>query len=167
MKTTKCLKKIIICSLIFSSGTSFAFNVGGTRSECTPPHFRSFTPPERVGKGPVPEVEAESEIGFTVSSTANPESIVVTIKRQKVDFEVIDKNSFFQVKAKLPAAFNGKFARIDMYAKSVDGECKNKDGWLIKVKKPAEVVAETPALKAVPEEPTPEKEVNPEAMKVE
>lgn len=142
MKRIKYLSNIIILILIFSSGSSFAFNVGGARHDCRPPKFRSFSPPERVNKEPVPEVESGSEISFTVSATADPDSIVVMVRKQIIEKTIIDKKTFFQVKAKLPVAFNGKFARIDLRAKDRDGGCKTEDGWLIKIKKAAEKVVE-------------------------
>ncbi len=138
MKIIKDWNKIIIFLAIFSTGSALAFEVGGRRNDCRVPKFRSFSPPERIKKGPIPEVEPESEISFTVSRTADPESIRVVVKKQTLKALVVDKNSFFQVSAKLPATLNGKFARIDIWAKSKEGECKTEDGWLIKVKQAAE-----------------------------
>ena len=142
MKIIKSLNRIIIFLAIFSTlaftGSTFAFEVGGNRNDCRDPKFRSFSPPERINKGPIPEVEPESEISFTVSRTANPKSIRVVVKKQTLKALVVDKNSFFQVSAMLPASLNGKFARIDIWAKSKEGECKSKDGWLIKIKQATE-----------------------------
>ena len=44
--------------------------------------------------------------------------------------------------AKLPAVLNGKYARIHLKAKAQKGECRTKDGWLIKVKKAGAVAEE-------------------------
>jgi len=157
MKRIKSLNNFIIFTLIFSCGSSFAFEVGGTRNECRPPKFRSFSPPERVKKGPISEVEAESEISFTVSATANPESIIVKVRKKEIERTVENKHSYFQVTAKLPAEFNGKFARIDIWAKDKERNCKSKDGWLIKIKDAVEkVVEETAVEEAAVAEPTAE-----------
>lgn len=140
MKIIKSVRNALALAMIFFVGSVHAFEVGGARHDCRDPKFKTFSPPERVKKEPIPEVDPESEISFTVSGNASPESIRVTAKKQKLEAKILDKMSFYQVSAKLPAAFNGKFVRINMWATDKDGKCTGKDGWLIKVKSAPEEV---------------------------
>ena len=70
-------------------------------------------------------------------------------KDQPLKPNISDKQSYYLVSAKLPAGLNGKYARIHLKAKTQKGECRAKDGWLVKIKKAAAEVAPeaTPATK--------------------
>ncbi len=137
----KLLLSVLFGSLLLTSN-SYAFSVDPVIRGCKDPRFRSFEPPRRKKGEPVPEVEPESEIAFTVSNNADLETIVVHAKNIKLNPTIVDKNSFIQVTARLPKELTGKFARIHLRAKSKDRECKSQDGWLLKIKKAATV--ETP-----------------------
>lgn len=141
MKIIKTLKISFILLALFFTHTAFAFNVGGAVDRCFAPKFKSFSPPERAKNAPVPEVEPQSEISFTVSGNTEPSSIYAIAKGQPLKLNIIDKQSFFAVSARLPAIFNDEYVRIHLRAKAKHGEgdCKTKGGWLIKVKKMAEV----------------------------
>ncbi len=97
-----------------------------------------MNPPEQVKGEPVPEVEPESEIEFTVSGYADPTTITAFAKNEPLELNIVDKNSFFQVSAKLPAILNGKFARIKLRAKTQGSPCISQDGWLIKISNTSE-----------------------------
>jgi hypothetical protein len=56
----------------------------------------------------------------------------LTAKNQNLDFTIESNSSFHRVKAKLPAAFNGQYVRINVTAKA-DLGCYDKQGWLVKV----------------------------------
>ena len=139
MKIIKNLTTTIILGAVFFSGSAFAYNAGDTEKKCLAPKFRSFSPPEHTKGNPVPEVEPESEISFTVSGYADPTTIRAAAKDQPLKLDIIDKKSYYQVSARLPAVLTGKYARIHLKVKAQKGECRTKDGWLIKIKKAAEV----------------------------
>ncbi len=140
MKIIKCLTNIAIVAAMLFVSSAYAYNAGNTDKECVVPKFRTFSPPEQVKGSPVPEVEPEAEVGFTVSGNADPTTIVAVAKDQPLKLNVVDKKSYYQVTAKLPAVLNGKYVRIHLKVKSQKGDCRNKDGWLVKVKKATEVV---------------------------
>ncbi len=142
MKIIKNVTTTIILGSVLLSGSAFAYNAGNTDDKCLAPKFKTFSPPEHTKGNPVPEVAPESEISFTVSGYADPTTIRAMAKDQPLKLDIIDRKSYYQVKAKLPAVLNGKFARIHLKAKTQKGECRSKDGWLIKIKKAADVATE-------------------------
>ena len=127
--------------MLFAS-SAHAYNPGKLDDQCFAPKFKTFSPPEKKQDTPVPEVEPEAEIGFTVSGTADPTTIRAVAKDQPLELNIVDKKSYYKVTAKLPAVLNGKYARIHLKAKAQKGECRTKDGWLIKIKKAADVAEE-------------------------
>ncbi len=135
MKITKGIMPLVVFGAIIFTSSAFAYSSKTVDYGCKDPKFKSFFPAKRKNKEPVPEVESGSEISFTVSGGASKYSIMVTIKRQKIKPVVVDKQSFYKVSAKIPVELNDEFARIDIWAKSKDGLCSSKDGWLIKIKK--------------------------------
>lgn len=150
MKIIKSLKTIIIFATICYANSGFAYNVGNAEKECRLPKFRDLIPPERTKTNPVPEVEPESEIGFTMSSYADPSTLKIVAKKIPLKPTIVDRNTFYKVTAQLPAELNGKYARIDIRVEEQSGKCDSKDGWLIKIKKAASGTTE-PVVK---EEPT-------------
>ncbi len=100
---------------------------------------------------PVPEVDPESEISFTVSGLADPTTIRATAKDLPLKLDIIDRKSYYQVKTILPAALTGKYVRIHLKVKAQKGECRTKDGWLIKIKKAADVTPEAEVAPATEE----------------
>lgn len=135
MKIIKCFRNLLVLNAILFSSTVFAYNPGDTSKNCKSPKFRDYIPPEKTQETPVPEVEAESTIGFTVSGNADPTTIVATAKKLPLKLAIVDRNSFYKVSADLPASLNGKYARIDLKVEALGGECYAKNGWLIKIKK--------------------------------
>ena len=138
MKIIKSLKKLGILGLILFSNNALAYDPGTPDRECKPPKFRDLNPPEQVKGEPVPEVEAETDIEFTVSGYADPTTLTAFAKNEPLKLNIVDKNSFYQVSAKLPAILNGKFARIKLRVKAQGGSCITQDGWLIKIKNASE-----------------------------
>ncbi len=149
MKIIKILITSVILGMFFTS-SAFAYNAGNTGKDCKLPKFRDLNPPEKTATGPVPEVEPEAEVSFTVSGYADPTTIKAVARDQKLVLTIVDRNSFYLVSTKLPPEFTGKYARINLWAKAQSGPCVAKDGWLLKVKKAAEA-AEPKAEKATEE----------------
>ncbi|MFW5443810.1 MAG: hypothetical protein ACKE51_05845 [Methylococcaceae bacterium] len=145
MKIIKSLKIPLILGMVFFTGSAFAYSSTDVGEECLPLRFRNFSPPEQTKESPVPEVAPESEISFTVSGRADPTTIVVVAKDQPLKIKYVDRQSYFEVSAKLPAVLTGKYARIHLKAKAQKGFCVSKDGWLIKIKKAAEIEQPAPA----------------------
>lgn len=141
MKIIKSLVQIVILGAIFSH-SAFAYNSRTDDEKCNLPKFRNFNPPEKTKDSPVPEIEAEGEISFSVSGYADPTTIRAVAKDQKLKLNVENRNSFHLVTAKIPAVLNGKYVRIHIKATAKTGFCVGKDGWLIKVKKAKEAVEE-------------------------
>jgi hypothetical protein len=145
MEIIKSLKKFSILGIILFSNNALAYNPGTPDSECKPPKFKGLNPPEQVKGKPVPEVEPESEIEFTVSGYADPTTITAFAKNEPLKLNIVDKNSFYQVSANLPAILNGKYARIRLRVKAQGGTCIAQDGWLVKIKNAPEAAEQKKA----------------------
>jgi len=138
MKIMTGVRASIILGVMFFTGSAFAYNAGNLDKKCTLPTFRDFIPAEQVKGGPVPEVDAESVVQFSVHRGADLSTVRAEVRDLKLKIDVEDRNSYGIVKIKLPAELNGKYARINLYAISQSAEnCESKDGWLIKIKKAA------------------------------
>jgi len=142
------IKKILIsASLIAGIGftaPAFAYSAGNVESGCKKPRFKTFTPPHKA------EVDPESEISFTVSGYADSSTIKAMAKNVPLKLNIVDRGSFYEVSATLPASLTGKYARIHVKANNTP-ECKGKDGWLIKIRDKAEG-AEEAATEATAED---------------
>jgi hypothetical protein len=144
MKLTKILKSILFTAVIMASGATLAYSPEELAKECHKPKFTDFTLKEYKAPENI-ETAPESEFSFKVPAFTNPETIKVTIKDHAIPFTVESNASFHKVKAKLPAEFTGKFARLNVSAKVIDGECHETTGWLLKVADKAAVEA-APAI---------------------
>ncbi|MDP1665129.1 MAG: hypothetical protein Q8L79_08365 [Methylobacter sp.] len=131
MKVTTMFSPILFIAAALFTGTANAYDPGTTEDICKKPQFRDFNLP--VYKEPEKtEVPPESTFSFLVSPWAKPDTIKLTAKDQNLEYTVESNSSFHRVKAKLPAAFNGQYVRINVTAKA-DLGCYDKNGWLIKV----------------------------------
>ncbi len=131
MKVTKMFSPLLFIAAALFTGTTSAYDPGMTEEVCKKPQFRDFNLP--VYQEPEKtEVPPESTLSFLVSPWAKPDTIKLTAKNQNLEFTVESNSSFHRVKAKLPAAFNGQYVRINVTAKA-DLGCYDKNGWLIKV----------------------------------
>lgn len=131
MTITKTLVITVFIATVLFTGTATAYDPGTTEEVCKKPQFRDlnlpvYQEPEKI------EVPPESTLSFLVSPWAKADTIKLTAKNQNLDFTVESNSSFHRVKAKLPAAFNGQYVRINVTAKAELG-CYDKNGWLIKV----------------------------------
>lgn len=133
---TRIIKFALVIAAIFTNGTAIAYEADFSEDVCKKPKFTDFNlteykEPEKL------EVAPESEFEFKISVWADPTTIKLSGKREKIDFTVESTSTFHRVKAKLPARLNGKFARIDASVKAILG-CDEQAGWLVKIadKKP-------------------------------
>jgi hypothetical protein len=151
--TMKIAKSVLLMAVMLASGTAVAYSPEELEKECHKPKFTDFTLTEYKAPQLI-ETPAEAEFSFKVQAFTNPESIRLTIKKQPLAFTVESNSSFHKVKAKIPAEFTGKFARLDVRAKVIDGECHEETGWLLKIadKAPA---AESTTTEAAPTEAAP------------
>ncbi|WP_432741915.1 hypothetical protein ABXJ76_16050 [Methylobacter sp. G7] len=131
MKVTRSFSPILFIAAALFTGTVSAYDPGETEIACKKPQFRDFNLPVYSESEKI-EVAPESTFSFTLSPWTDPHSIKLTAKKQDIDFTVESNSSFHRVNAKLPAAFTGKFVRINSNANAVLG-CSEKIGWLIKV----------------------------------
>lgn len=131
MRITKIVKSTLFIAAVFLNGAAFAYSPEMTEQDCKKPRFTDFNLSEYKAPENI-EIAPESELSFKVSVWANPESITVTAKKQALPLTIESTTTFHKVKAKLPAAFNGGFVRINVSAKAVLG-CDEQGGWLVKV----------------------------------
>ena len=137
------LNTFLILGAIFFSNSAYAVYMDDKGKKCAVPRYKSIVPPSRIKGGPVPEVEAESEISFTVSN-AKPASIKIIAKKIKLKpASIVDRDKHHLVTVKLPSELNGKFARLEFFAKGRFGICESKGGWLIKIKDSGEASTNT------------------------
>jgi len=138
------LKFACLIASVGFAGSALAYSAGNVDTGCKNPRFKSFSPEPYTPEHKI-EVDPESEISFTVSGYADPTTIKAMAKNVPLKLNIIDKNSFYDVSAKLPASLTGKYARIHLKANN-SPDCKGKDGWLVKIRKVAagaEVVTES------------------------
>jgi hypothetical protein len=131
MKVIKMFSPMLFIAAVLFTDTATAYDPGKTDEICKKPQFRDFNLP--VYKEPEKaEVPRESTLSFMTSPWVNPETIKLTAKNQNLEYTIESNSSFHRVKAKLPAAFNGQFVRINAKATAILG-CSDQAGWLIKV----------------------------------
>ncbi|CAG1020365.1 hypothetical protein MTYM_00223 [Methylococcales bacterium] len=129
MKTSKLRKSAILplTLLVFAQAASAVTPAEEEEKKCIKPKFRDFVP------APKSEVKPESEISFHINHIADPLHIKANAKNIPLKLEIVDKKTFYYVKAKLPEELKDGYARIHVQAKSAEGECIGQDGWLIKI----------------------------------
>ena len=122
-------KSALTLVLLMSSTALFAVTPDEEEEKkCIKPKFRDFSPAAKS------EVAPASEITFHVTHNANPDSIGAEAKMIKLQTQVRDRKTFYEVHAQLPSELSNTFARINIHAKPVEGECLGQDGWLLKIK---------------------------------
>ena len=132
MKIKKPLNAALFMAAVLFNGAALAYSSEGeTEVICKKPKFMNFNlpiykAPERV------EVAPEPELSFMISPWSDPNTLKLTAKNQEIPFTVESNSSFHRIRAKLPAAFNGNYVRINAHVKAVLG-CDDQTGWLIKV----------------------------------
>jgi hypothetical protein len=151
----KLTKSVLFTAILLMNSAAFAYSPEELAKECHKPKFTDFT----LSEYKMPEqheVAAETEFSFKVPVWTNPETIKLTAKNQAIPFTIESNSSFHKVKSKIPAEFTGKFFRLNVSAKVIDGVCHEETGWLLKVAdkaavENAPVAAETsPAITPAP-----------------
>ena len=123
----KSLKLVAILALGIISTSALGYGSSSSSAKaCTKPHFSEFSPADKT------EVAPQSAFSFLASSTTNPKTIKVDIKKQAVEIKITPKGQGYQISANLPADLKATTARINISAESPSG-CKANDGWLIKI----------------------------------
>lgn len=127
----KIIKLALTIAALCMNGAAIAYEADVEEDVCKKPKYTDFSlteykEPERI------EVAPESEFEFKISSWADPTTLKLSARREKVDFTVESTSTFHRVKAKLPPSLTGKFARIDASVKAVLG-CDEQKGWLVKI----------------------------------
>lgn len=124
MNTIKLMTVFILA--VFSSNLLAYGSSSSSKKACNKPKFSQFTPPHMAA------VAAQSEFSFQTSTSTNPDSIEVSVKKQPVEITINKVNNGYSVSGKLPASLQGTFARVEIDAKGTNG-CKGSDGWLLKI----------------------------------
>lgn len=119
------IKLILGLCLIACSSQLLAYGSSSSKKACKNPVFSQFTPAH------LSVVNPESAFSFKASSTTNPKSIAVSIKKQPITITINHQNSGYLVSAKLPADV-GSYARVNIKAKA-NNNCPGTDGWLLKI----------------------------------
>lgn len=143
MKSSLAWKGILLLTALMFTQIALAITPAEEpEKKCIKPKFRDFVP------APKSEVAPESEISFHMNRLADPQYVIATAKTLPMKVEVVDKKTFYLVKAKLPQELREGFARIHVEAKSIEGDCIGQSGWLIRI---ADKVS--PALKSAEQAP--------------
>lgn len=84
---------------------------------------------------PAPLSEIAPGTGFTVfvSGAKTAQDIQISVKKIPVLIDAVDKETFFDVTAKLPAELRGVPARVTVKVKSKIPGCDQESGWLYKI----------------------------------
>jgi len=129
---TKSLKWAGFIAVLAFSNSALAYKAKYTSDGCKKPRFNNMLP---VAYNSDTKIEAEqgAEISFTVSSDAEIGSLNVSAKKIPLKYKSEFKGSYYEVTTNLPAALNGKYARISVDVNAMMG-CLGKDGWLVKIK---------------------------------
>lgn len=124
-------------SIIFFTHTATAEE---EKKVCKLPRLRSIQPENHA------EVPPESEFSFTLPKWSDPDKVTVTVKKIPTEVSVINRNSFFLVKGKIPASLENTYARVSVRAVTFDfPDCVKKDGWLLKISERTDSVEEEPS----------------------
>jgi hypothetical protein len=131
MKFITIANRSLLVAVVLFNGVASAYSPEEAEKECKKPRFTDFNLTEYKADNVV-EVAPESEFIVKISPWVEPSTIALTVKKAPVPFSIETNTSFHKIKAKLPAALTGQFARINVYAKAISG-CDNQEGWLVKI----------------------------------
>jgi len=92
--------------------------VEGAKLNCVKPRFSKMLPADKS------EVEAGAEFSFVASKRLNPYTLAIKLKDTEVDdFQVRNRNTFYQVSGTFPKSVKGRWARVH-----IRGEAKTEKG---------------------------------------
>jgi hypothetical protein len=112
--------------LLNSTGVWAYGSSSSSKKVCKKPVFSQFSPEHLT------EVQAQSQFSFDASSSTDPSSIRVTVKKLPVEVKIEQMGGGYQVSGLVPAELAGKYARVQIKAKGINN-CPGSDGWLLKV----------------------------------
>jgi hypothetical protein len=116
---------MVLMLAVFSSN-ALAYGSSSSKKACKKHKFTNFTPVH------LSVVAPQSDFSFWASALSNPETIVVSVKKQTVDVEIKKANGGYSVTGKIPSSLQSTHARIDIKATGTNN-CKANDGWLLKI----------------------------------
>jgi hypothetical protein len=131
MNATKMLNPVLFTAAILFANTVNAYDPGMVEEVCKKPEFRDLSIPV-YSEPEKREIAPESTFTIMISPWAKADTIKLTAKNQPLNFTIESNSSFHRIKAKLPAAFNGMFVRLNVSATANFG-CSDQNGWLVKV----------------------------------
>lgn len=141
MTSSTSWKSILFVAAIALTQSAHAVKPGEEeKKECRKPKFRDFAPVHLA------EVAPETALIFHVSRGAEPASVTIEAKGEKLPVTVVDRVNFLAATARLPATLQEGFVRIHVTAAAIEGGCIGQDGWLLKIN-PAASAAGDPAVK--------------------
>lgn len=110
------------CNHVLAYGGSGVTN----KKACIKPGLTRFTPAHLT------VVAAESKFSFLASTSTNPSSIKVSVKKKAINVSIDKKQSGYSVTGKLPPSLQNTYARIEITATGTNN-CKGNGGWLLKI----------------------------------
>ena len=120
---------ITLAVLILSTFSSSILAYGSSSSSkkaCAKPTFTQFTPAHLATIAP------QAEFSFLASSSTNPDTIDVSVKKQAVNVVINKTKKGYSVVGTLPTSLQGNFARVNISATGTNN-CVGNDGWLLKI----------------------------------
>jgi len=133
MTTTTIFKRVFFLILMIIFGSASAYSPEEKELACKKPKFTDFNLMPYNANENI-EVPAEAEFFIKISAYIDPKSIKLTVKNEPAAFKLESTSTFHKITAKLPAALNGQFARINVGATALLG-CDDQTGWLVKIAK--------------------------------
>lgn len=122
-------KMSMIAALTISLNSTGVWAYGSSSSSkkaCKKPVFSEFNPAH------LSEVQSQSQFSFETNPSTEPSSIRVTVKKLPVEVKIEPQSLGYLVTGLIPAELAGKYARIQIEAKTIKN-CPGSGGWLLKV----------------------------------
>ena len=117
---------IVVLMVSFFCSNVFAYGSSSSKKACAKPKLSQFSPIHLA------TVLPQSQFSFLASALSNPETIVVSVKKQLVDVEIKKINKGYSVQGVLPASLKNTYARVDIKVTGTNN-CIANDGWLLKI----------------------------------
>ncbi len=122
----KFIKLLALLILVSFCNQLWAYGSGSSQKSCKKPKFTQFAPEH------LSTVSPGAEFSFQASALTNPKSLVVAVKKQRVEVVITEKNKGYTVTGNLPVSLQNSYARVDIKASGTNN-CKASDGWLLKI----------------------------------
>ena len=119
-------KLIVVLTLSLFSNNILAYGSSSSKKACSKPKFTQYAPVHLAVVSP------QAEFSFFASALTNPETLVVSVKKQPIDVVIDKTNAGYRISGILPDALQNTYARVDIKATGTN-DCKANDGWLLKI----------------------------------